>query len=677
LLPGTAHKYRIRALTESNTSAWTAVLTQSTIPASVSGLTVNSTTNAAIALKWTAVTGATGYDLEIDGTVVAATGTAYTKSGLAANTEHTFRIRSKNAAGVGTWSDLINGTTLLNTPVLKAASEETAITLTWAVIADATKYEIEADGAVVATVEEPSYSHTSLLPGTAHKYRIRALTESNTSAWTAVLTQSTIPASVSGLTVNSTTNAAIALKWTAVTGATGYDLEIDGTVVAATGTAYTKSGLAANTEHTFRIRSKNAAGVGTWSDLINGTTLLNTPVLKAASEETAITLTWAPIADATKYEIEADGAVVATVEEPSYSHTSLLPGTAHKYRIRALTESNTSAWTALLTKSTIPSKVDGLMLNTATTAAISIKWTAAVGATGYDLEIDGTVVAVTGTAYTKSGLAANTEHTFRIRAKNAAGIGSWSEIINASTQLNLPVGLKAVPEETAVLLTWTAVTGATKYEIEADGSIVDTASDPFYTHSGLLGGTLHKYRVRALTDSNVSAWTAVTSLTTLPASVSGFTVSAATTSAISLKWNAVSGATGYDLEIDGTTLSVSGAAYTKSGLAPNTEHTFRIRAKNASGVGAWSELVTGITQLSTTIPKGTADRTSVTLTWESVAGAASYEIEADGQIVGIVSDLTFVHSDLLPSSAHKYRVRAFNEQNTSVWSTILNIRTLN
>ncbi|NMI03915.1 fibronectin type III domain-containing protein [Paenibacillus sp. SZ31] len=677
LLPGTAHKYRIRALTENNTSAWTAILTQSTIPASVTGLTVSSATNVAIALKWTAVTGATGYDLEIDGTVVPVTGVAYTKSGLAANTAHTFRVRSKNAAGVGAWSDLISGVTLLNTPVLKATSVETAVNLTWADVADAIKYEIEADGAVVATVEEPSYSHAALLPGTAHKYRIRALTETNTSAWTAILTQSTIPASVTGLTFSSATSVAIALKWTAVTGATGYDLEIDGTVVPVTGVAYTKSGLAANTDHTFRIRSKNAAGVGAWSELINGTTLLNTPVLKAASEETVINLTWAAIADATKYEIEADGVVVATVEEPSYSHTEQLPGTAHKYRIRALTDTNTSAWTSILTQSTIPATVNGLMLNTATPVAISMKWGPATGATAYDLEIDGVVISVSGAAYTKSGLLANTDHTFRIRAKNAAGIGSWSEIVTASTQLNVPTMLKAVPEETAVTLTWNEVAGAAKYEIEADGTVVGTVSDLLYVHNGVLGGTIHKYRIRALTDTNLSAWTSLVSSTTLPTGVTGLIINSSTTVAIALKWNAVTGATGYDLEIDGTVVAVSGVTYTKSGLTPNTEHTFRIRAKNASGTGVWSEIIPGTTQLPAALLKGTSDRTNVTLTWNAVVGASSYEIEADGQIVAVVSDATFVHSDLLPSSLHKYRIRALNDQNTSVWSSVLSIRTLN
>ena len=81
---------------------------------------MSAVTNVAITVKWTAVTGATGYDLEIDGTVVSVTGVTYTKNGLAANTDHTFRIRSKNAAGAGAWSDLISGITQLNHTCLES-----------------------------------------------------------------------------------------------------------------------------------------------------------------------------------------------------------------------------------------------------------------------------------------------------------------------------------------------------------------------------------------------------------------------------------------------------------------------------------------------------------------------------------------------------------------------------
>ncbi|WP_338540820.1 fibronectin type III domain-containing protein [Paenibacillus tundrae] len=674
LIPGTAHKYRVRALTDTNSSIWTAILTQSTLPGSVTGLNVTSATSAAIALKWNAVTGATGYDLEIDGTVVPISGIVYTKSGLGANTDHTFRIRSKNAAGVGAWSDLLAGTTLLTTPVLKATSEETAVTLTWAEVKDATAYEVEADGTIVGTVDEPTYVHNKLLAGTVHKYRVRALTDTNTSAWTAVLTQNTIPGSVSGLSTTSVTNTAIALKWNAVTGATAYDLEIDGVVVPVSGVAYTKTGLITNTDHTFRIRSKNAAGVGAWSDVIQAKTQFNTPVLKATSAETAITLTWAEIKDATSYEIEADGVVVATVTEPSYVHSNLLPGTVHTYRIRVLTDDNSSAWTAKLTQSSLPGMVSALSLNNATTIAIAMKWNAVTGATGYDLEIDGQVISVSGTAYTKSGLLPNTEHTFRIRGKNAAGTGAWSEIVTAYTQLSVPV-VKTTSEETAITLNWAPIADATTYEIEADGIVVDRVSEPTYTHRDLLGGTVHKYRVRALTENNSSAWTAIYSTSTLPAVVAGLSVNTSTANAIAIRWNAATGASGYDLEVDGVVVAVSGTTYSRNNFTPNTEHTFRIRAKNAVGTGAWSEALIQTTQLATPVLKGTADKTSVSLTWDSIAGASSYEIEADGQVVAVTTDPSWVHVELLPSSLHRYRIRAFNEQNTSIWSSILSVRT--
>ncbi|WP_160319727.1 fibronectin type III domain-containing protein, partial [Paenibacillus xylanivorans] len=333
LAANSSHTYTLKALSSNNESDWSKAITQLVVPDSVSGLKVTEATFNKVALSWTAVKGATGYDLEIDGNIVAVTGTTYSKTGLIPNTEHTFRLRPKNTGGAGSWSDLLTVSTQLSTPVLKSSPSQEEIILVWPSIDGATSYEVEADGVITGIVVDPTFTHTGLSPVTAHKYRVRALTDTNTSAWTAVLTQNTLPGSVAGLTVNSVTNTAIALKWTTVTGATGYDLEIDGTVVAVTGVAYTKSGLAANTEHTFRIRSKNAAGVGAWSDLISGTTLLNTPVLKATSEETAINLTWAEIADATKYEVEADGVVVGTVSEPSYTHSSLLAGTAHKYRV--------------------------------------------------------------------------------------------------------------------------------------------------------------------------------------------------------------------------------------------------------------------------------------------------------------------------------------------------------
>lgn len=76
---------------------------------------------------------------------------------------------------------------------------------------------------------------------------------------------------------------------------------------------------------------------------------------------------------------------------------------------------------------------------------------------------------------------------------------------------------------------------------------------------------------------------------------------------------------------------------------------------------------------------------SITLTWNAVDGATSYQILADGSIddngnvlsgaVYSISDIsegtTFTHTDLEYKSAHTYRIRAVNADGHSAWSTEL------
>lgn len=66
-----------------------------------------------------------------------------------------------------------------------------------------------------------------------------------------------------------------------------------------------------------------------------------------------------------------------------------------------------------------------------------------------------------------------------------------------------------------------------------------------------------------------------------------------TPTSIEIAWNAVDGATAYDLMVDGRTGVVfdkTGFAHT--GLAYDSTHTYKVRARNAEGVSAWNEVVT-------------------------------------------------------------------------------------
>ena len=59
--------------------------------------------------------------------------------------------------------------------------------------------------------------------------------------------------------------------------------------------------------------------------------------------------------------------------------------------------------------------------------------------------------------------------------------------------------------------------------------------------------------------------------------------------------------TGYDIEADGTVIdNGTSTSYTQSGLTPNTEHIYRIRAKNAYGTSEWTTYAAVMTTLNTT-----------------------------------------------------------------------------
>ncbi|MEV8309409.1 glycoside hydrolase family 18 protein [Streptomyces flavidovirens] len=82
------------------------------IPATPSGLTVGATTSSSVALSWSGVSGATGYNVYRGGTKVqSVTGTSATVSGLAADTAYDFQITATNSAGESPKSASVSGRT--------------------------------------------------------------------------------------------------------------------------------------------------------------------------------------------------------------------------------------------------------------------------------------------------------------------------------------------------------------------------------------------------------------------------------------------------------------------------------------------------------------------------------------------------------------------------------------
>ena len=257
----------------------------------------------------------------------------------------------------------------------------------------------------------------------------------------------------------------------------------------------------------------------------------------------AITLTWNPVYSATGYDVEADGVVIDNGLKTTYVNTGLQAGDNHVFRIRAKNETGTGDWSSkvnIITLLAVPKN-----LTTRTTAtSITLTWNAVDGSTGYDVEADGVVIDNgVNTTYTNTGLQPGTNHVYRVRARNAAGTGEWSTNISTITLPAVPVNVIATATTNSITLTWDAVDGASGYDVEADGVVIDNGVNTTYTNTGLQPGTNHVYRVRARNAAGTGEWSTNISTITLPA-VPVNVITTATTNNITLTWNAVDGASG-------------------------------------------------------------------------------------------------------------------------------------
>lgn len=514
--------YRVRAYNSSGTGKWSVLLVDVTLPGAPANLK-GTATHEAVTITWEPVSGATSYELLVDDASVGQIyANKYIHAPVKPASSHIYQVRASNGQGISPWSQPITIHAQPEIPVqVLAEASETTILFTWSDTPGAIFYEIELDGSVIPVGAATRYEHSGLVQSTEHTYRVRALSQQVSGNWTPlkqVITSPAVPRNVQSITVDSST---IELTWEPVQGAGGYELDVDGRIVSHdSNTLFRHKGLMPNSVHTYRVRAWNTGGAGLWSALVSKATGLGQPQnMNVLSSNDSITLIWDPVEGATSYEVLADGEMLDAGTEPRYVHNGLEPFSRHLYRVRAVSGKVFGDWSdtiSTLTALGTPRIID----IQSGSSQIDIQWTEVMGASSYEVEADGVVIAVgAASSYSHMNLPSNTAHSYRVRAINNEITGewsNWSKLATESTSPPVPANFKAAALPSSIKITWDRVMGASGYELEVDGQVVPIGVETSYIHGGLDPNTMHAYRLRSQGSGGASEWTTLLKQATIP-----------------------------------------------------------------------------------------------------------------------------------------------------------------
>ena len=191
------------------------------------------------------------------------------------------------------------------------------------------------------------------------------------------------------------------------------------------------------------------------------------------------------------------------------------------------------------------------------------------------------------------------------RALSAAEISAL-----ATASVNAPTNLVATPGETQVALSWSAVSGATGYNVKrgyvsgGPYTVVGSATGTSYIDTSLAVGSPYYYVVSTVSGVAESINSAEASATTMPPppAPSGLTATGGDAQ-VTLTWTASPGAASYQVKRSTTSngsyalvaSGVTGTSFTDTGLINDTTYYYVVSAVNLGGESANSTQASGTT----------------------------------------------------------------------------------
>lgn len=580
LKPATAYRYFVFAVNEAGLS-WVGrgltSTTLTTIPAPLNTFNISAATGGRAQLSWTAPTGVTptGYQIWrlVNGTwelqtTTASTATSWTSpsGGYPAGSVQTFRIAVVSSVGAGVPSAEKSVSVTPMAPTVTFNQNENGVSLSWDKKAN-TLYDVRRNGTGVASsLDAATWLDVNTLPATTYTYVVTARTNSGVSADSGTVTVNTrpeVPTGFSSTTDGQATNKA-RLSWASVARATGYRVYYC--------TANTNGDVCANPVASQTLGNVTNAivdiPVGSPSVFVSVSAIYNgvegdlSPAFSVAGVPSApnppsldvstgkVILTWDSVAEAVYYEVERNGEIYLKVNATNTATTSVnvsddSEGITRNYRVRVITNTGTSAWSATASQTSPVATPSAVEVRPGTNGgSLVLNWNS-TGATNYEIRYcegycePGTVTPVTTSGssnaslgnVTISGLNSPRVYGFQVRTRGNgtnAPWSPWSATTWGETVLQAPTGVSISNINNTgftATVTYANAKGGDKaavlYLNNAYHSATTVSADSgtaTFTVTGLPWGSVNQVRAAMRTTWGYSSQTAnVNANTTLPA----------------------------------------------------------------------------------------------------------------------------------------------------------------
>jgi len=647
-----------------------------------------------------------------------------------------------------------------------AVASSTSVSLSWSSVTSATAYEIyrstqsQANYAVVDSTSALTYSNTNVNPasapvtiGQAYFYKVIPKFADGTYGQFSNELSATVgvtsTGAVSGLSVTSIGSSSVDLAWGKLTGTPAnptyrifMSTSLGGTytqVASSTQAIVTVSSLSLNQTYYFKVMSASCSA-SCYSNIVSATTRatsIQTLSPTVANTSTGIKITIPVVSSVDHFEIYRStdannfsllsGASNLVSSTTSYTDTTVTNGQQYFYKIAAVFVSpNLTALSKMslgLTAGLRPFAPTGLYVSQITDPGFSgpgsldatLAWENVANATSYNIYYGTSsgVYTASQTTATLAGLIAGTRYFVAIKSANGE-----LESSSYSTEFSfIPISVPTAPlvqaTSAAVTVSWSAVTGATSYDIlrsedSYNFQVIQTAvATTSYTDTAVVTGKTYQYSYLPihssglkLQKSNASADVSIDK-PIVPQTLIAI-IKSASSGQVDLSWTFAdqSGSTsisGYRIYRSTTSNSYGAALVTKT----NTENTYSdntisagqkyyyiVRSISPSGVESDNSNEVVIKSVSGPATLSAVNSNpNIQLSWSSVSGAASYLVMRSEKVGGpyglltSTTSLSYLDSNITNGITYYYTVVArFADGSNSIASnesSVTALKTMN